>query len=176
MSLKFSAKVVQKIMVIFFIFLQFFVMPVGAIKPNKNIFSASFEVSQEKTLHQMVNKERKKNGLAPLVVWDVLSDYAKQHSLKMASGQVAFGHTGFKDRSKVIHKHSKCHSVGENVAYCFLIQDPLQTSLDLWMKSPDHCENILGDYCESGIGIAYNKEGYCYITQLFSKRVSLSFP
>lgn len=149
---------------------QLVVSPLEAAKSSKKVVPSS-EVSQEMTLHHMINQERQKYGLAPLAVWDVLSHQAKQHSIKMANGKVAFGHTGFEERANAVKKKALCYSVGENVAYCLNMQDPLQTSLEMWMDSPGHRENILGDYCESGIGIVYNKEGYCYITQLFSKRV-----
>jgi uncharacterized protein YkwD len=39
------------------------------------------------------------------------------------------------------------------------------------MDSPPHRKNILGDFKETGIGIAYSKEGKCYLTQLFAKRM-----
>lgn len=144
---------------------------VEAAKPNKNLTTTASEEAQEKMILRMINKERQKYGLGALVNWDILAYYAKEHSMKMATGKVAFGHQGFDGRAKAVQKHASCHSVGENVAYCYQVNDPLQTSVDLWMKSPDHCDNILGDYCESGVGIVYNKDGYCYITQLFSKRV-----
>lgn len=40
------------------------------------------------------------------------------------------------------------------------------------MKSQGHKENILGDFEESGIGVAISKDGKFYITQLFAKRKS----
>lgn len=152
-----------------FICCQLIVSPLEAAKNTKRVTSS--EASQEMRLHHMINQERKKYGLAPLVVWNVLSHQAKQHSMKMANQEVAFGHSGFEDRANAIQNKAICYSIGENVAYFLHVQDPLQISVEMWMDSPGHRENILGDYCESGIGIVYNKEGYCYITQLFSKRV-----
>ena len=93
----------------------------------------------------------------------------------MADGVVSFGHSGLEARANRIYKTAPCYSVGENVAYTYLIDDPLQVSLKLWLQSPHHYENIVGDYKETGIGIAYDKEGRCYITQLFSKRRNHGF-
>ena len=125
---------------------------------------------QESKLIAMVNQERQKNGLKPLSTWNVLTIHARQHSQAMADGKVDFGHAGFQNRANAVQKAAKCYSVGENVAYCYLIADPLQTSVEMWMESLHHKENIVGDYMETGIGICYNRDGHCYITQLFAKR------
>ncbi|MBA2369951.1 MAG: CAP domain-containing protein [Candidatus Protochlamydia sp.] len=63
-------------------------------------------------------------------------------------------------------------SFGENVAYSENYADPVKIAIDGWMKSQGHKENILGDFEESGIGVAISKDGKFYITQLFAKRKS----
>jgi uncharacterized protein YkwD len=62
---------------------------------------------------------------------------------------------------------------GENVAFG---QDPTATASDgyisvvsAWKNSPGHLANILGDYTDIGIGIAYGSNGYPYYTQNFGK-------
>lgn len=125
---------------------------------------------QEARLIAAVNNVRRKYGLAALSTWNTLSYYAREHSQNMADKSVGFGHAGFDARANKIKKSAECQSVGENVAYCFLIDDPLKKSVEMWMNSPGHRENILGDYKETGMGIAYDDEGRCYITQMFSKR------
>lgn len=145
-----------------------FTMPLlGGIRKSPKTFDVS---AQETKLIAMVNQERQRHGLGALATWSVLSYYARQHSQNMADNVVEFGHDGFESRANRIQKTANCYSVGENVAYCYLIDDPLQTSLQMWMESPHHCENILGDYKETGMGIAYDNEGRCYITQMFAKR------
>jgi len=126
--------------------------------------------AQEAKLIASINQVRQKHNLNSLKTWKTLSYYAKEHSRKMANGSVKFGHAGFEARANNIQKTSPCYSVGENVAYCYLIDDPLKKSVEMWMESPHHRDNILGDYNETGMGIAYDTEGRCYITQLFSKR------
>ena len=125
---------------------------------------------QESKLIALVNQVRRKNGLAALETWKTLTTYARQHSQNMADKTVDFGHAGLDERANRIFKIAPCYSIGENVAYTYLVDDPLQVSLKLWIKSPHHYENIIGDYTETGIGIAYDVDGRCYITQLFSKR------
>lgn len=132
--------------------------------------SESEMIAMELLLKDLINQERAKYGLAPLRELKFLSHYAKEHSLNMAEGRVAFGHGGFKDRANAVMRQGKHDSFGENVAYCFLVENPLQTMVAEWMASPGHRDNILGDYNETGLGIVYNKEGYCYMTQLFARR------
>lgn len=126
----------------------------------------------ETRLIGIMNYERKTRGLKPLVHWEALSSIARQHSQNMASGLYPFGHHGFDARAQEIQKVSKCYSIGENVAACYLIKDPLEKAKELWMNSPGHRDNVLGDYHETGIGIAYDKDGRCFMTQMFSKRKS----
>ena len=125
----------------------------------------------EERLTQLVNNERCKRGLIVLCSSKALAKTAKGHSKNMADGRVAFGHGGFDKRAQPLMQKG-CHiAFGENVAFCYLMQDPLKTAVDLWMRSPEHRKNILGDYNETGMGIAYNKDGRCFMTQLFAKRL-----
>lgn len=126
--------------------------------------------AMEKQLRELINQERAKYRLPPLRELAILSHIATEHSANMAEGRVAFGHDGFNERAQTLMREKKHTSFGENVAYCFHVENPLQTIVAKWMQSPGHQENILGDYNETGIGIVYNKKGYCYMTQLFARR------
>lgn len=132
--------------------------------------SASEIRTMEKKLMTLVNKERDKHSLSPLVELDMLSKCAKKHSQNMAEGRVKFGHDGFEDRVKAVQKYARHNALGENVAYTYYIEHPLKTAVDGWMKSPSHRENILGDFQETGIGIVVSSEGRYYMTQLFAKK------
>jgi uncharacterized protein YkwD len=39
--------------------------------------------------------------------------------------------------------------------------------VDAWIASRGHRQNILGNYNLTGIGIAHNKKGWGYYTQIF---------
>jgi uncharacterized protein YkwD len=125
--------------------------------------------AMEVRILRLINTERSKHGLASLSVWNVLGYYAYKHSQDMADGREQFGHHGFEKRAEAIKKYRRHTALGENLAYCYLYEDPLQVAVDEWMHSNGHRKNILGDFQETGIGIVYSKEGYCYITQLFAK-------
>lgn len=124
----------------------------------------------EKYCHEEINKVRVEYGLKPLKFESELADCAREHSKDMAFGQVPFGHQGFENRAKKMKKGERGFSFGENVAYSCNYSDPIAISVEGWMDSPGHKKNILGDYESTGIGVVFNDENCCYITQLFAKR------
>jgi len=119
----------------------------------------------------LVNHERALQKLPPLKFSQTLSYYAVVHSKDMAEGSVAFGHGGFDKRSASFLKAGQHSLFGENVAFNKGYADPLTIAHDGLMKSKSHRVNILGDFNEIGIGIAYSKEGRFYVTQLFAKSI-----
>lgn len=119
---------------------------------------------------EMINTVRIEEGLKPLKYWPSLADCAREHSKNMAYGKVPFGHQGFEKRAKKMKKEAPLRSFGENVAYNYNYSDPIAIAVKGWMESQGHKENILGDFEETGIGIAFNDQGDCFITQLFAKR------
>jgi uncharacterized protein YkwD len=126
-------------------------------------------LDEDKTI-EAINKVREEHGLKPLKKWTQLCDCAREHSQNMASGNCSFGHDGFKKRADKMQKVAFLASFAENVAYSYNYADPVQISVDGWMNSPGHKKNILGDYEETGVGIAINEKQEFYITQLFAKR------
>lgn len=123
----------------------------------------------ENELVRMINEVRAEQGLLPLIQRNELVLCARQHSENMAKKIVSFSHDGFDERAEQMKKVLKLKSFGENVAYSLNYGNPLKTALKGWMNSPGHKKNILGNFNATGIGIAYNKDGYCYITQLFTQ-------
>jgi uncharacterized protein YkwD len=144
----------------------------SAYDPKAQIPSRIEIQAMEAKVFNLINRERKKNGFSPLREWKVLATYAREHSWNIAMDHVDFGHHGFEARAEAIKTFGRHQALGENVAYSYLLKDPLTAAVNGWMRSPGHRENILGDYDETGVGIAYSKEGRCYITQLFAKRGS----
>lgn len=127
-------------------------------------------LAMEELVIKLVNEERAKQNLPPQKFNQLLYPYAKQHSANMGANAVSFGHGGFKERADALFQTKKFRSVGENVAYTYLMKDPVAVSMQGWMKSQGHRENILGNYDETAVGIVYTAEGKCFLTQLFAKR------
>lgn len=112
------------------------------------------------------NAFRQSKGLAPLAVNADLNTIAQKHSADMAGGRVAFGHDGFSKRSSLVkEKISSVYSFAENVAYGV---NTAEAVLTLWKNSAGHRKNILGKYKYIGIGIAKDKKGRMYYTQIFA--------
>lgn len=130
----------------------------GRNEDNQSNVDAS---QMENKVLNLINQQREEYGLEPLSLDSSVSQIAREHSENMASGQVAFGHDGFNQRASQIGGRG----VAENVAYNNS-QDPAQTAVSGWMNSTGHKENILGEYTETGIGIA-EKNGQYYFTQIF---------
>ncbi len=140
---------------------------------NSTWNSTSDISSFERECYQEINKIRLTSGLPPLKEWGELAKCARNHSQNMAYGKCNFGHDGFHKRAKEMQKIATLLSFGENVAYSHGHEDKdlIKIATLGWMKSQGHRENILGDFNETGIGVAISKEGKFYVTQLFSKKI-----
>ena len=112
------------------------------------------------------NQFRKSNGLPALIINGELNAIAQKHSDNMASGKVGFGHSGFSRRNNMAQKAIKSLSrFAENVAYGATSAKAAVTG---WKNSPDHRRNMLGRYKYIGIGIANDRRGRIYYTQIFA--------
>jgi len=113
-----------------------------------------------------VNDYRRRKGLSPLVMNSVMSSEALKHSQNMASRRTSFGHNGFDGRSNRISSAiSGISEIGENVS---MGSTSAKEVVDNWLRSSAHRENIEGRYKITGIGIAADKRGILYFTQIFA--------
>jgi uncharacterized protein YkwD len=145
----------------------------GSFKnPSEKIISTdhnspSSYSNMEKDIFYYINLHRRSVGLHPLQINTIESTVAAQHSYNMAIGKTAFGHTGLQNRMNMIAKRlGKITATGENVAYG---QMSAKEVVDGWLHSPGHRRNIEGDFTLTGIGIAKDKKGGMYYTQIFTK-------
>jgi uncharacterized protein YkwD len=120
------------------------------------------------TILKLINEHRASLKLPALQLLDELNTEAQQHSDKMASGSVGFGHTGFGDRYNRISKKVKgVNGIAENVAYGDITTEEI---VDGWLNSLGHKKNIEGDFNYTGIGIGQRKDGVYFYTQIFLKK------
>ena len=121
--------------------------------------------SDQKLIFDAINYYRLEHGLSSLKLNETVSKEARKHSRDMATKQVAFGHTGFKKRANSIFKRfDQPQAIAENVAY---IDGNIKNIVTLWLNSRGHKKNIEGRYNLTGIGIAYDKNGVAFVTQIF---------
>ncbi|MDD2706979.1 MAG: CAP domain-containing protein [Verrucomicrobiae bacterium] len=123
--------------------------------------------SMEKAVFEVINKARTQHGKAPLIWNEKIQLACRQHSRQTAQGKRPLGHDDFDERLKNLA--ISFQSAGENVASNRGHDDPVAHAVKGWLKSPGHRANLLGDFTLTGVGIARDKEGRFYFTQIFLK-------
>lgn len=128
--------------------------------------------SLERRAFDLINSERAKAGLPPLV-WDgELCRMARLHSEKMARLNF-FDHEGPDGDLPQRARESgvRWRSLAENIALNQGYNDPVGLAVDQWMHSSGHRANILrGIFTHSAVGIARSADGRVYLTQVFIMR------
>jgi len=111
------------------------------------------------------NKFRKSKRLPPLDMQEELNAIAQKHTEDMARGRVAFGHGGFDKREARARKYfPNATRFAENVAYG---SPNGRDVVEGWKSSSGHRRNMLGPYKYIGIGVARDRRGVLYYTQIF---------
>ena len=143
--------------------IAFFVAPMAMAQDI--VVSAGGDAEMQQAILQYVNEYRAKRHLAPLEMNQTVSAEATQHSRAMASHSVPFGHAHFDGRIKRLYRQFDPSQGGaENVAY---YKWDAKRLVDQWISSSGHRQNIVGNYNVTGIGIAHDKKGWAYYTQIF---------
>jgi uncharacterized protein YkwD len=122
-------------------------------------------VSQE--ILALVNAERSRRGLGPMVLDSRLQRTAQAHSEDQANRQT-MSHTGGDGstlRVRMDRSGFPWRTAAENVAYGY----PTPASVMVgWMNSSGHRANILSSNTHLGVGLAYSSTGVPYWTQVFA--------
>jgi len=125
--------------------------------------------SQENEVARLVNAERAKAGLPALKFNWELSRVARYKSADMANkGYFSHNSPTYGTPFQMMENFGlRFSAAGENIAYGQ--RTPAEVMRD-WMNSPGHRNNILSrSYTQIGVGLAKNKNGVCYWTQMFMK-------
>lgn len=130
--------------------------------------------SVEHIAFDIINQKRTENGLKPLTWSDPLENIARGHSQNMADFNY-FSHRSLdgkmvSDRADEARLGKWC-AIGENIAFNRGFADPIAKAVDLWMNSPSHKNNLMGEnWKEAAIGVAIAADGSYYFTQVFLAR------
>jgi len=142
------------------------------IYPGQKITIPDISSAQqlENEVIKLVNQERAKRGLQALQSDWQLSRAARFKSADMAE-KGYFSHTSptYGSPFQMMHDFQvrSFSAAGENIAYG---QRTPQQVMNDWMNSPGHRSNILSStYTHIGVGVAENKNGVKYWTQMFIK-------
>jgi uncharacterized protein YkwD len=141
-----------------------FAAPVLAGAPEAQELSRSLE-------HQtfdLINQYRMDENLPPLVWNSAIADLARRHSRDMATGDIAFGHGGFRERMEALHgMFAGMTGGGENVFFTDDRPGVARLAVQSWLHSPPHLHNIRGDFRYSGLGLWRRADGAYFFTQIF---------
>jgi uncharacterized protein YkwD len=152
--------------------------------------------SLETRIHELVNRVRQEHGLPALVMDTTLTSLARAHSADMASSGY-FGHVNLDERDATARGAAAgftCHKaadpyftypIAENL-YATYRSSPVlphgqatgsawtteegmaKETVDAWMDSPDHRDNILDPGIgREGIGVAFGQGDMVFVTQNF---------
>jgi uncharacterized protein YkwD len=146
-------------------------LPFASVEERKE--SPKFEMTkEERTLMDLVNKERAKADLPALRPHPLLFKAARAHSENMAK-QEKMEHIldGKKPSQRVEAAGYNWGKVRENLLTADMPHVPAEKIVKAWMDSKDHRVNILAnDIAETGLGIARNAKGEAYYTQVFARQ------
>lgn len=121
--------------------------------------------SLKRGILKYTNEYRASNGLGSLQLSDVAGNLAQKHSADMAAKRTGFGHGGFQDRTnKLKQAYGRSIATGENVAYGNI---SAREVVNIWIHSSPHRKNLLGNFNKMGIGVAEDRSGTLFFTQLF---------
>ena len=126
--------------------------------------------AEELKIFELTNLERKKKDAPLLKLNPLLSKVARAHSANMAR-QGKFDHTldGKDINDRVRESGYKSNLRGENIAFGEK-GAAVANIVKSWMESKEHSENLLHvDFVEMGVGIARDKDGDIYYTQVFAR-------
>ena len=144
---------------------------------NRAVSSSTIPVASsrvatiERRAFDLVNAQRKANGLQALP-WDPeLARLARQHSENMASAGI-FNHEEPGGMTMVNRARAQgirgWKALGENIAYNQGYDDPAGFVAERWMISHKHRENLLNArWTRSAIGVAIAQDGRVFFTQVF---------
>ena len=121
----------------------------------------------EQEVHQLINRYRISKNLSPLIAHEIITRQARMHSRAMATKRTPVTHSGFDQRVEIISRSLPFKAAAENIAYNRGYSHCAQRVTQGWLKSTVHRNNIEGDYHLTGIGVAMDAQGTCYITQIF---------
>lgn len=125
------------------------------------------QIAQE--IHRRINAFRESQGLEPLALNPLISEQARLHSVEMSQTPNTISHKNFDERIAELRKQLPYQGSAENVAANLNYKNPGVEAAEGWINSPSHRKNILGDYNQTGIGIAQTEDGRYFFTQIFWK-------
>lgn len=134
-------------------------------KPYVITAASAANASMANDILKLINDYRRKRGLGALSMNATMNAEALKHSENMATHRTSFSHNGFQGRIKRIS--SSLHGVSNAAENVAMGSTSAKQVVEEWLSSPMHRKNIEGPYSLTGIGVAADKRGVFYFTQIF---------
>ncbi|MEZ4632837.1 MAG: CAP domain-containing protein [Deinococcales bacterium] len=127
----------------------------------------------ENALLELTNQERSRNGVVILKYDENLAIAARNHAKEMAELGYLSHESPIPEhqslRKRVLRAGSAVQNIAENIAQLTPQGDIVEKTINGWMNSPSHRENLLEpSYTHIGFGLAHS-DGYVYIVQVFAQ-------
>lgn len=125
----------------------------------------------EREVHTRVNAHRATLGLRALAFDSAVAAVARRFSARMARGDAPLEHVEFNARAAEIGSRIAYSAVAENLG--LNNRPPAEAARAVvasWLRSPTHRLAIEGPFDVTGIGVAADRQGVFYFTQIFVAR------
>ncbi|TDD93893.1 CAP domain-containing protein [Flavobacterium cellulosilyticum] len=131
---------------------------------SQEVLNYTYDASEIEAM-TLINNYRVSIGLTALKEIKHISYKSEEHDHYMIANNVV-NHNDFVARSENIMKVLGAKRVSENIAYNY---NSPQAAINAWLNSPNHKENIEGDFTNFGIAIRVDPDGKKYYTNIFVK-------
>ncbi len=136
------------------------------VSVKENVVTSYDYIAIETDLAKLINEYRASKGLSILTLDNYVSKISEGHDHYMIDKN-EISHDLFDYRyNNIVNVHG-ARKVSENVAYNF---NTAQSTLNAWIKSPEHKANLEGDFTHFGISIKTNPNGVKFFTNIFMKK------
>ena len=144
----------------------------GSLAADDSSFAAHYTTAslsvQEQTAGNLLNNDRARYNLSPLTIDPALCRIARIKSEDMRDNQY-FAHISptYGDIRQMLRQFGYSYSAaGENIAH----HATIEKAQAAFLSSPGHRKNIMSSvYTKVGLGVARDKQGFVYLTQIFAR-------
>ncbi len=137
--------------------------------PTSTVTDPNFLQAIEQAIYDEINQHRVSQNLPPLQLNPQITQQARIHSQRMASGLMEVDQDNLQEKLTMIGRQIPYHNGVENLGVHHNRNEPIQAILKIWLNNSQNRQNIQGDFDLTGVGVAQNQLGHYYFTQIFIK-------
>lgn len=149
-------------------------LPIPKIDPSVSTSTKVLTVSTnnlELEIANQINQYRQSRNLTSIQLNSFLSEQARLYSERVARGETSFENTNFDAEIDDIRQRIPFENVKINLAYNQGYEDPATATVQNWLGSIPHRQNIEGNFDLMGIGVAKNESDQYYFTLMLLQQI-----